>query len=243
LENNLPALPKVAPTQNQTQTGSSAPKTQPIPQTTKPQIVVKNLPNSQIDKSTAIRIKKGTKFKVKSNAYLSDTTREGARFSFITTQPVTQRYVTIPTGTVFNAVVVNSHQPQISGNGGLLEISVDSINYKGRNIYANAKITKANHKKVFVNNIKGKRQYWKNVAKQVDKGENFYKKTRRTSAKLSDNPIGTVVSPIPTVVGMGAYAINLVASPITSIGSKGGKISIPAGSDFEIKLLEDTYLQ
>jgi hypothetical protein len=42
---------------------------------------------------------------------------------------------------------------------------------------------------------------------------------------------------------MGAYAVNLVAAPISSIGSKGGRISIPAGSEFEIKLLEDVYLE
>ena len=66
LELSLPALPKVAPTQvttpSKTTTTTTPPKTQPTYQTTKPQIIVKNMPNSKIDKSTAIRIKKGTKF-------------------------------------------------------------------------------------------------------------------------------------------------------------------------------------
>lgn len=242
IEQSLPALPKVSPTQPPVKTTTQAPpKTQPVQQPSKLQIGVKKLNYSPIDKSTAIRIKKGTKFKVKSSAYLSDTTSTGARFSFTTLQPVTQRYVTIPAGTVFSALVTNSHPPQASGNGGLLEIAVDGINFKGKTYYAQGKVTKANHKKVFVNNIKGKRQYWKNVGKQIDKGEIFYKKTRRTSAKLADNPVGIIISPIPTIVGMGAYAVNLAGSPIFSLGSKGGKISIPAGSEFEIKLLEDIY--
>lgn len=241
LENNLPALPKVAPSQIP-QTTQAPPKTQPVLQPAKPQIGVKKLPTSQIDKSTAIRIPKGTKFKVRSSAYLSDSTRIGARLSFTTLQPVTKRYVTIPTGTVFNAVVINSHQPQITGNGGLLQISLESLNYNGRTYYAQGKVTKANHKKVFVNNIKGKRQYWKGVANQIDKGEKFYKKTRRTSAKLADNPVGIIISPVPTIVGMGVYAVNLVGSPIFSIGSKGGRLSIPEGSEFEIKLFDDIYL-
>lgn len=249
LEQNLPALPKVAPTQTTTPSKSTTtstntpPKTQPISQTTRPQIIVKNMPNSKIDKSTAIRIKKGTKFKVRSSAYLADTTRTGARLTFTTLQPVTQRYITIPAGTVFNAVVVNSHQPQITGNGGLLQVAVDGIQYNGKTYYSQGKVTKANHKKVFVNNIKGKRQYWKGVANQIDKGQNFYKKTRRASNKLTDNPITLIISPIPTIVGLGTYAINLVGSPLFSIGYKGGHISIPAGSEFEIKLLDDIYLE
>jgi hypothetical protein len=247
LENNLPALPKVAPTQQTTTPTATKstlpPKTQPVSQTTKPQIVVKNLPTSQIDKSTAIRIPKGTKFKVRSNMALSDSSRIGTRFSFTTLQPVTKRYVTIPTGTVFNAIVTNSHQPQASGNGGLLEIAVDGMRYKNNVYYAQGKITKANHKKVFANNIKGKRKYWKNVSTQVNKGQKFYKKTRRVSNELADNPITLIVAPVPTVVGMGTYAVNLVTSPITSISSKGDRLSIPSGSEFEIKLLDDIYLE
>ena len=244
LEQSLPALPKTAPTQNSVETSTQAPpKTQPVIQPSKPQIGIRKFPTSQIDKSTAIRIPKGTKFKVRSSSYLSDSTRAGARLSFTTLQTVTKRYVTIPTGTVFNAVVTNSHPPQASGNGGLLEIAIDGMRYNGNTYYAQGKVTKANHKKIFLNNIKGERKYWKGVANQVDNGEKFYKKTRRASAKLADNPVGIIVSPVPTIVGMGVYAVNLVGSPIFSLGSKGGKISIPAGSEFEIKLQEDIYLQ
>lgn len=242
LENNLPALPKVSPSQTPATSTQAPPKTQPVTQPSKPQIVVKKLPNSQIDKSTAIRIPKGTKFKVRSSAYLSDSTRVGARLSFTTLQPVTKRYVTIPAGTVFNAVVTNSHQPQATGNGGLLELSVDGLRYKNNVYYSQGKVTKANHKKVFVNNIKGKRQYWKNVGNQISKGQKFYKKTRRISNSLTDNPITLIVAPIPTIVGLGGYAVNLVGSPLIAIPSKGGRLSIPAGSEFEIKLLDDIYL-
>lgn len=241
IEQSLPALPKVTPTN--TTTTQAPPKTQPVAQPAKPQIVVKKLPTSQIDKSTAIRIPKGTKFKVRSSAYLSDSTRVGARLSFTTLQPVTKRYVTIPAGTVFNAVVTNSHPPQATGNGGLLEIAVDGMRYNGKTYYSQGKITKANHKKVFVNNIKGKRQYWKGVGNQISKGQKFYKKTRRVSNNLTDNPITLIVAPVPTIVGLGVYAVNFVGSPIFSIGSKGGRLSIPAGSEFEIKLQEDIYLE
>lgn len=253
LEQNLPALPKTAPSQSATtkttvtttnKTTPVVPKTQPVSQPSKPQLVIKKMDNDyKFDKSTAIRIKKGTKFRVKSNCVISDYQRAGTRVSFTSIKPVTQRYITINEGTRFNAVVEDSHLPQFTGNGGLIVLMVDGIVVNNSTKSVHAKITKANMKKVFLNNIKGKRGYIKGVSRQVDKGENFYKKTRRTSTKLADNPVGLIISPIPTVFGAVVYAVNLVGSPVFAIWAKGSRISIPAGSEFEIKLLEDVYLQ
>lgn len=253
LEQNLPALPKTAPSQSATTKTTVTttnkpppvvPKTQPVSQPSKPQLVIKKMDNDyKFDKSTAIRIKKGTKFRVRSNCVISDYQREGTRVSFTSIKPVTQRYITINEGTRFNAVVEDSHLPQFTGNGGLIVLMVDGIVVNGSTKSVHAKITKANMKKVFLNNIKGKRGYMKGVSRQVDKGENFYKKTRRTSTKLADNPVGLIISPIPTVFGAVVYAVNLVGSPVFAIWAKGSRISIPAGSEFEIKLLEDVYLQ
>lgn len=252
LEQNLPALPKTAPSQSTTnkttatttnKTTPVVPKIQPVSQPSKPQLVIKKMDNDyKFDKSTAIRIKKGTKFRVKSNCLISDYQREGTRVSFTSIKPVTQRYITINEGTKFTAVVENSHLPQYTGNGGLIVLMVDGITVNGSTKSVHAKITKANLKKVFLNNIKGKRGYIKGVSKQVDRGENFYRKTRRASTKLADNPIGAIISPIPTITGAVVYTVNLVGSPIFAIWSKGSRISIPAGSEFEIKLLEDVYL-
>lgn len=246
LEQTLPDLPKTSPTQaskTPKSNPSTPPKTTPVVPDAKPQIGVKKFDNEyKYDKSTAIRIKKGTKFRVKSNSVISDYLREGAKVSFSSIKPVTQRYITVPEGTKFTAIVEDSHQPQMSGNGGLVVLMVDSITVNGQTRSVHGKITKANMKKIFFNNMKGKRSYWKGVANQVDKGENFYKKTRRTSSKLADNPVGILISPIPVLTGMVVYAVNFAGSPLFALWSKGGRISIPAGSEFEIKLLEDVYL-
>lgn len=205
--------------------------------------VKKSLPDTSVRNDlTAIKIKKGTKFLVKSQTAVSDYSRAGANLTFVSQKLVTQRYVTIPAGTVFKGTVLESHQPQAAGNGGLIVIQADRIILNGSTHSINAKITKANGKKIFFNNIKGKHQYWKGVAKQVDKGENFYKKSRRASSKLADNPIGIIISPIPTIAGAAVYAVNLAGSPLFSIHYKGGHISLPAGTLYEIKLLEDLYM-
>lgn len=237
----LPPIPMVEPTK-QVQPITSIPNSPAIPLNNKGAIATKKPPVSNIDKSTAIRIKKGTKFIVKSNQLVSDSSRVGTRLSFVSQKPVTQRYITVPQGTNFYGSVVDSHLPQISGNGGLIELMIDGMNYKGSTYSVKAKITKVNNKKIFVNNIKGQRSYIKNLTKQVDKGQKFYRKSRNVSAKFSDNPIGLIIAPVPTIVGMGVYAVNLVGSPIVGFFSKGGRISIPAGTQFEIKILEDAYL-
>lgn len=237
----LPPLPKVdtptnKPTQNTTQTSTtSIPKNTPTYTTSVPTI-------TKADKKDAIRIIRWTKFQVKSNQVISDWLREGNTVSFTSTAPVYKRNITIPAGTVFKGVIVDSHRPQITGNGGLVVLKVTSMNYNGKTIPLNAKITKANTKKIFFNNIKGKRQYWANVGKQIDKGENFYKKTRQTSSKLADNPVGWIISPIPTLFGIVGYTATTATSPLLAIFSKGGNISIPAGSSFEIKLLTEAYI-
>ncbi len=251
-QENLPPLPKTAAPSKTvtTQPKSTTPTTQAPPKTT-PAIaepakkkVNKNLPGTTLteDDFTAIKIKKGTKFRLKSNNLVSDYLKPGSKVSFTSLTPVYQRYVTIPAGTVFTASVVDSHLPQITGNGGLVELAIETVQFKGRTYSLHGKVTKANHKKIFINNIKGKRQYWKGVVNQVEKGHNFYKKTRQTSKKLADNPVGVIISPLPTIVGVAAYVVNFAGSPVFSIGYKGGRVSIPAGSEFEIKLLEDVHL-
>ncbi len=234
----LPALPKIdsqlqqkAPVSNT----STVPHSTPTYTNTAPVI-------SKVDKKNAVKIPKWTKFQTTSNQKISDWSAKGSSVSFTSYTPVYKKQITIPAGTVFKGIVVDSHRPQITGNGGLVEIRLTNMIYNGKNIPINAKITKANTKKIFFNNIKGPHQYWKGVGKQIDKGENFYQKTRKTSSKLANNPIGIIISPVPVVIGWGSYAVCTVLSPVTGLFSKGGNISIPAGSNFEIKLLDTAYI-
>ena len=62
------------------------------------------------------------------------------------------------------------------------------------------------------------------------------------SKRWSSNPVGTILSPLPTIVGVVGYTGNLLVSPITSLWSKGSHITIPAGANYTIKLRQDLYL-
>lgn len=251
----LDALPPIPEIKNSAPKPVAPPKKTPVTSSAPPKVVpttdfatktgkVRNdLPKTSSENDfTAIKIKKGTKFLVKSQTSVSDYSRAGAVLSFVSTKLVTKRYITVPVGTVFKGVVLESHAPQPGGNGGLIVMKADKMILNGSTYSIDAKITKAGGKKIFFNNIKGKRSYWKGLAHQIDNGENFYKKTRRTSRKLADNPVGILISPIPTITGIAVYAVNLAGSPLFSIYYKGGRVSLPAGTLYEIKLLEDLYI-
>ena len=231
----LPNLPKVDNSTQKTQTQTSVPKVTPIYTSSVPNV-------TPVDKSAAITIPGGTKFPVKSDQTIADTMRTTTNVSFTTTAPVYSKYTTIPAGAKFYGVIVDSHRPQMSGNGGLVVIRMASLAYGGNTYRADGKITKANYKKVFLNNIKGKHQYWSGVGKQLKRGENFYGGSKKVAGRMSNIPIIEYVSFVPKVVGALGYGVNAVVSPVTGLFSKGGSLSIPAGSTFEIKLLEDVYV-
>ncbi len=227
----LPSLPKVD------STTQSPPKTQLNYQTNMPAPVI-----TKIDPKDGIKISSGTKFTVRSNGQISDWQTRGANVSFTTTSPVYKKHVTIPTGTVFRGTVVNSHQPQPTGNGGLVVIKLNSMTYNGKTYNVNAKITKANYKKIFLNNMKGERKYWKGVSNRIDKGEAFYNKAKQKANKLAGNPVLIILAPIPAIVGLVGYSACTILSPFTALTTKGGHLSIPSGSTFEIKLLDSAYV-
>ncbi|MBR6099115.1 hypothetical protein IKP85_05145 [bacterium] len=191
---------------------------------------------------TAIKIPKGTKFKVKSQTKLSDWNTSGARATFVSTEPVTKRYISVPVGTTFRGVIEDSHQPNFAGNGGLLKLKADSVVLSGNSHSIDAKVIRADNKKIFLNNIKGKRGYAKGVANQVSKGQRFYTKSRNVSSKMSSNPVGTILSPIPTIVGAVGYTANLIVSPVTALWSKGSHITLPAGTPYTLKFRQDLYI-
>lgn len=236
LKYDLPPLPKTTPTSSPSSVGqSSAPKTTPVYSVSVPNV-------TKVTSKDGLKIPYGTKFQVHSNQPISDWQRSGTNISFTSYAPVYKGAVSIPSGTKFYGVIEESHRPQKTGNGGLVVIRITRMSYKGRTFSVNAKITKANSKKIFFNNIKGKRQYLKGVANQIDKGEAFYKKSRKTSAKMADNPILVILSPIPTIAGFAGYSVCTILSPLTALTSTGSSLSIPSGSSFEIKLLEAAYV-
>lgn len=245
----LPALPKII-NENATKPASLT--------TTQPQPTLRPISKTEINTKTPPAVykqsvtktaggeyavlKKGTKIKVRLQTSISDSSKKGTRVSFVSEYPVSTTYFTIPMGTVFKGEVIDSHKPQFSANGGLIVLRIDSAEIKNHTQPINAYVTKANHKKIFFNNIKGKRKYAKSMLHASKPGVHFFKKMMRVTAQLASDGSSIVLTPFSAIIGTVTMASNIMIAPAVAIFYKGGSISIPAGSDFEIKLSEDVFI-
>ena len=191
----------------------------------------------------SIKINKGKKFKVVNTADLSDSLKKGTIITFVSTQTETTKYITIPKGTTFKGIVEDSHTPNLAGNGGLVVIKVNKIVLNGKSYSIDAKITVANQKHIFFNNIKGKHQYWKNAKNSTTKGKKVFNRMWAKTKKYFKPGIEIIISPIAFVTGTVVYAANIAVSPVLALFSKGGKLTVPKYSAFEIKMLEDAIIK
>lgn len=190
----------------------------------------------------SITLKKGTTFTVRSCEKIHDGMIAGRKVYFKLSKPIKTNNFYMPANTKFIGVIVDAHIPQFTGNGGLIVLKVDRVLINGKYQDIDAKIIKYNHKKVFFNNIKGKRTYIHNVSEKIKPGKRYFGKMMTQTKKFSKNKATWILTPITFACGVVGYTVNFVGSPIFAIFSYGKAISIPAESLFEIKLLEDTTL-
>ena len=206
------------------------------------QSVQKTVPAQIISYKGNIKISKGTSFNVINTAKISDWQKKGTVVKFKTTSLINKRKYSIPAGTVFNGEIIESHQPQVSCNGGLVVIRIRSMAYKGQTIPLNAYVTRANDKIIFLNNIKGNRTYLKTVWKKGNWGRSLFNRMLTLTVNLGGDSSTFLLSPFPLLYGTLCFSANTLISPVTAFFQKGEHVSINSGSNFKIKLLDDTYI-
>lgn len=189
-----------------------------------------------------IKIRKGTVINVVNSTKVNDWLAKGNTIKFYTKEPLVKKKYTIPANTVFYGEIIETHQPQITCNGGLVVIRVKKMIYKGQTIPINAYITRANDKMIFLNNIKGNRTYLKTTYQKGNWGRTMFNKMMTMTINLGGDGSTILLSPFPFAYGTICIGLNTLTSPICAFFSKGGHVSIPTGSQFKIKLLEDTFV-
>lgn len=189
-----------------------------------------------------VKISKGTSFNVLNTDKISDWQTKGTVVKFKTNTPVHKRKYSIPAGTVFIGEVIESHQPQISCNGGLVVIRIRSMVYRGQSIPVNAYVTRANDKMIFLNNIKGERTYLKTMWKKGNWGRTLFNRMLTLTINLGGEGSTFLLSPFPLAYGTICLGANTLISPFTAFVQKGKHVSIQSGSKFRIKLLDDAYI-
>lgn len=223
--NDLPALPNVVPTANEVETIA------PIPQS-------KYSPTGK-----TYVLKSGAKVNLSLNKSVSSWSHEGSILSFTSQNGIVATDGTIiPAGTIFKGKITDSHPPQITGNGGLIEISVDEIYFNGVKSFVKTKICSINSKHVMFNEVKGKRSYWKNFAKDMKPGIKVFNATKNFAKDLSSIPIVNLISVVSILGGSVFYVGNAMVAPVVSLFQKGGNITLPAGTHFQIKITENSEI-
>ena len=225
-EETLPALPEINKYKEPEQTVKQETYTLP----------------TQIYNKGNKKIHAGTTFDVVNSAKISDWQTKGATVKFTVKTPIQRKKYTLPVGTVFTGEILDSHQPQITCNGGLVVIRVRSMHYKEQIIPINAYITKAGTKKVFLNNIKGNRTYIKTTWKKGNWGRTIFNKMMTLTINLGSEGSTFILSPFPLAYGTICLGLNTLTSPICAFFQKGGHVLIPAGSKFTIRLLDDAFI-
>lgn len=235
----LPALPKILQQSNNCQNVSVPNKA------AKPSVnnntAIKCISYTQA-KQSVVRLKKGTRIKLKLMNSVADSTQKGAKLSFSSIRDVKTKHYTIPAGTVFKGYVVNSHKPQLSGNGGLIVININSLIINDEVQPISAKVIRANSKHIFRNKIKGKRTYIKSVIASAKPGFRFYHRMVQVSTRYVHRTAGVVVTPLSLASGVVVLGSDVIASPVISLFKKGGSVSLREGSEIEVKLVQDVFV-
>lgn len=216
-------------------------KTTTVQQPTKQQVITQQPPKYKSYGQT-LALKHGTSFTIRNTSSISDRMTEGTKVYFKLPKPIKTKYFTLPENTRFVGVISDSHSPQLTGNGGLVVIRIEKVIINGRTQEVSGKVTKANYKRIYFNNIKGKRKYWSNLAKSIAPGKRFNDKMWKSTKKLASEGVTFIFSPFTLASGLIVFGANIVASPVIVIFSKGGSISIPADTAFRIKLTEDVTI-
>lgn len=214
----------------------------PLPSTTSAPPSKSSTPISEMPKSSynatgkTYTVKSGTKVHIASKSAISDWTRKGSKVSFVSQEGFTTKEgVIVPAGTTFRGTITDSHTPQITGNGGLIELTIDEIYFNGVLSNIETKLATANSRKVYRDDIKGDRRYWKNVSKAMTPGKTVFDATRTCASVLYPIPVVNIFSIIPLLGGSVIYVANLTVAPVIAIFAKGGSISLPAGTTFKIQ--------
>ncbi|MCR5260670.1 MAG: hypothetical protein K6C94_02410 [Candidatus Gastranaerophilales bacterium] len=243
---SLPKLPSTSPKSIESQNFLDNPKpTINAPVSQKPQTKqnVTNLPSvpQKVNVRTT-KLARGKKLHVKFKSNVSSSTQKGTTVSFTTQEPVYTKQITIPAGTKIYGSVVNSHNPQIFGNGGLVAIKADYIEYNGKTAYFEGNIVELNHKKILFNNIKGSNGYTAGVKKVMRPAQTFYNKSLKVTKKLWKSP-GCILTPVTYLPGAVFLAGDAVVAPFIAVFHKGNRAYVKAGTTATVKLTSPAYIE
>lgn len=219
------------------------PKLPALPASAQKQTIRSAVTRTPQKKYSYIPLRKGTQIDISNINAISDKQKKGTNIVFVSERPIKTPYYTIPQGTKFVGRITESRAPQITGNGGLVSIEVITIILADKYQHIDTRITKVNGEKIFFENIKGNRTYWKNTVNKGKWGRKTFHKMNTLSANLVQDKTTVILAPFTFLYGTALGCISTASSPVVSIFSKGGHVNIPQGTSFRIKFIKDAKVR
>lgn len=184
--------------------------------------------------------KKGTKLKVQLCNDVTNIEKHRSRVTLRTIEPVSTTFTTLPIGTLIKGNIARTREPQIFGNGALVELEPNKIvinDYKSSPV--EAKVIKVEDKKVFFNNIKGRQTYFEGIKQAAKDGEPFFEKMHKKTVSFANRPATALLSPFPMLAGGLGYCAYAVAAPFKAVKTKGADVLLAENTELELKLKKD----
>ncbi len=186
---------------------------------------------------TAVKLKKGRTFVVKSDLRLSSDISSGTPVKFESLQKESIFYPKSASKVYFKGHVVKTKSPGYAGKSGRVKIALEKITVDNITYPVKALITKRENQRVFMNSLAGNSIYLANLGDTLNSGTINSSYKDPCESHLCDT--GTLTRPLVYLGAAALQAADLLISPVASFFKQGKELNIPENTYFEIKLDED----
>lgn len=191
---------------------------------------------------TAVKIDKGTTFKVRSLEAMDSDTPLGTIINFKTQNPESLIPEEEPSEVMFSGEVVENNPPRLAGRSATIKLAIRQVKVNNITYPAVAYISKMGEKRAMGGMLAGMPIYADNLANLANQGTITIDRVYKNPCEYDDCITSTVVKPFYYLGGAVLQLADLMVAPVICLFKSGTKISIPAKTAFEIKLDENLSL-
>ena len=190
----------------------------------------------------AIKLEKGTKFKVRSLEPMDSETPLGAIIEFESQTPQALIPDQEPANVIFKGEVVENNPPRFAGRSGTIKLEIKHIKVNNITYPAMAYVSKVGNRRAMGGFVAGIPNYKNNLSDLANQGTITIDKVYKHPCDYDCTTTTSIVKPAYYLGSALLQLADLMAVPIICLFKNGNNLSIPAQTAFEIKLDENISL-
>lgn len=190
----------------------------------------------------AVKVEKGTTFKVRSLEAMDSDTPLGTIINFKSQTPEALLPDEEPSEIIFSGEVIENNPPRLAGRSATIKLAIKQIKVNNITYPTVAYISKMGKKRALGGALAGAPIYADNLANLANQGTITIDRVYKNPCEYDNCITSTVVKPFYYLGGALLQLADLMVAPVICLFKSGTKISIPAETAFEIKLDENLSL-